>query len=92
MITLGNAIFVKSGVTDETLYHELQHVNQYRSWGISFLPIYIGRYLIEVTKLYFNKHVWHGNFGYCNEWFETQAYKAEAAAYPQQAGSLGCGF
>ena len=89
-ITLGNAIFAKSRVTDETIYDGLRHVNQYRSWGIAFLPTYVGRYLIEVTNYYFTNHVLWGHFGYCSEWFEIDAYKAEHQKYPNE--SLGCTY
>ena len=91
-ITLGNAIFLHDDADAATLYHEFQHIKQYRSWGLAFVPVYAGRYLIEVTKYYFTKHVWWDHFGYCNEWFENQAYKAEAKAYPQESGSLGCTY
>jgi hypothetical protein len=61
-ITLGNAIFLHDDADAATLYHEFQHIKQYRSWGLAFVPVYAGRYLIEVTKYYLTNHVLWGEF------------------------------
>ena len=67
---------------------QVQYVKLFRIWVPSFLPLYVSDYVIEAIN---NK-----NGGtpaaYCHICFEEDAYKAEEAAYPQQAGSLGCGF
>ncbi len=78
-ITLGNAIFLIDSADQAILYHELQHVKQYRYWwGPVFIPAYVVDYVIQTTK-----YGWGTNAAYCNIWFEEEAYKAEIKAFPQ---------
>lgn len=81
-ITLGNAIFLTDSANEATLYHELQHIKQYRYWwGPAFLPAYVVDYVAQTIK-----YGWGTNAAYCHIWFEEEAYKAEEQKFPPPPG------
>ncbi len=81
-ITLGNAIFLHDNADEATLYHEFQHIKQYRYWwGPAFLPAYVVDYVAQTIK-----YGWGTNAAYCHIWFEEEEYKAEEQKFPPPPG------
>ena len=81
-MTLGNAIFLKSDASAALLYHEEQHIKQYRSWGPGFITKYVGDYVAANINYFFAHGEFSGHYGYCNSMFENEAYTAEYQRYP----------
>jgi hypothetical protein len=71
-LTLGHLVMGRDSSTlRSTRVHERVHVRQYEQWGPLFFPAYLAASAWAVT--------WGGHF-YLDNWFERQAFRAEAAA------------